>query len=178
MSDLNIGSFLSRYPALCNSLFEDCDRDIGKMETVLEPLRHAESRCQAAPYYVQAITTGQTTFLTTNLSATRQEIKVSSAASNWVIGRSSSCAISIQKSTISRCHAVIGHIQGRQFYLMDMGSSNGTRLNRRRLTQMERYPIHDGDLLEFGPIQIEFFIAQASYPQPVVADHDGDITMF
>ncbi len=131
------------------------------MKTMLEPLHQVESRCQIAPYYIQAVTTGQTTFLITNLYTDPSDLKVSTAAANWLVGRSSSCAISIPHGAVSRCHAILGHVQGETFYVMDMGSSNGTRLNRRRLPQLERRRIKDGDLLEFGPVKAEFFIAQS-----------------
>lgn len=158
--NLNLGAFLQRYPALSNSLFEDCDRNLDTMKTILEPLHQVESRCQLTPYYVQAVTTGQTTFLITNLYTHQSDPKISPAAANWLVGRSSSCAISVPHGAVSRCHAIIGHVQGETFYVMDMGSSNGTRLNRRRLPQLERRRIKDGDLLEFGPVKAEFFITQ------------------
>lgn len=159
--NLNLGAFLQRYPALSNSLFEDCDRNLDTMKTMLEPLHQVESRCQLTPHYIQAVTTGQTTFLITNLYADPSDIKVSTAAANWLVGRSSSCAIAIPHGAVSRCHAILGHVQGETFYVMDMGSSNGTRLNRRRLPQLERRRIKDGDLLEFGPVKAEFFVAQS-----------------
>ena len=159
--NLNLGAFLQRYPALSNSLFEDCDRNLDTMKTMLEPLHQVESRCQLTPYYIQAVTTGQTTFLITNLYIHQSDPNVSPAAANWLVGRSSSCAIAIPHGAVSRCHAILGHVQGEAFYVMDMGSSNGTRLNRRRLPQLERRRIKDGDLLEFGPVKAEFFIAHS-----------------
>lgn len=169
--DLSLGAFLQRYPALSDLLFEDCDRNLDMMKTILEPLHQVESRCQLTPHYIQAITTGQTTFLITNLYAEQAEPRVSAAAANWLVGRSSSCAISVPHGAVSRCHAIIGHVQGEAFYIMDMGSSNGTRLNRRRLPRLERRRIKDGDLIEFGPIKAEFFITQ-----PQIAKEQSDVS--
>lgn len=173
-------AFLEKHPVLSDSLFADCNYDLQKVVTILEPVLAAKSRCQLAPFYIQAITTGQTTFITTNLTPSQQEVKVSPAASSWLIGRSSSCAIAILEPTVSRCHAVLGHNGASEFYLMDMGSSNGTRLNRRRLPQLERHKLRDGDLIEIGFVQVEFFASGAPLSDaPVTAAlQDDDITYY
>lgn len=156
-----VATFLQEYPDLSTCLFEECDRDLSKIQTVLEPLCTVSDRCQNTPYYIQAISTGRTTFLSTNLSRGQRGLWISSVASNWTVGRSRNCTIAIPKSTVSRCHAAIGHIQGKHFYLMDMESSNGTRVNRRRIPAFQRRTILDGDLVEFGSLKVEFFIARS-----------------
>lgn len=50
---------------------------------------------------------------------------------------------------ISRKHAQIEQ-EGDRFYLVDLGSVNGTKLNGQRLTPREKKPIWDGDGIEFG----------------------------
>jgi uncharacterized ubiquitin-like protein YukD len=50
---------------------------------------------------------------------------------------------------ISRKHAQIEQ-EGDRFYVVDLGSVNGTKLNGQRLTPREKKPVWEGDVLEFG----------------------------
>jgi uncharacterized ubiquitin-like protein YukD len=50
---------------------------------------------------------------------------------------------------ISRKHAQIEQ-EGDRFYLVDLGSVNGTKLNGERILPREKKPVWEGDLLEFG----------------------------
>ncbi len=52
---------------------------------------------------------------------------------------------------VSRRHAVI-NLTGDQLMLMDMGSSNGTFVNGKRLRARQPEPILDNDLVRFGQI--------------------------
>ena len=107
-------------------------------------------------YYIQAVTTGHAAFLTTNLPDDRAT-QVTSVGESWLIGRNSTCAISIKRPSISRCHAVIGHCSDRGFYIMDVGSSEGTFVNSRRIRALEQLFLHDGDLVELSRTRVEFF---------------------
>lgn len=151
-------SLLEENPLLSQALLADCNHDLGKVTTFLDPILRTPRRCEITPFYIQAVTTGRTTFLITNLCQ-EQSLQLVSSASSWLIGRSSRCAIAIPDKAISRQHAGIGHNFGRDFYITDVGSSNGTWVNAHRLEMLERCPLHDGDLIKLGPIQIEFCIA-------------------
>lgn len=117
-------------------------------------------------YYIQATVTRHSSqpsvlkaaFLTTNLS-NLEDAKVTEVAPIWSIGRSSNCAIAILNPSISRCHAVIDHIPIQGFYITDLGSSNGTFVNRQRLPILERRSLTDGDLISFSHIHVEFFVS-------------------
>lgn len=50
---------------------------------------------------------------------------------------------------ISRRHAQIEQ-EGDRFYLVDLGSVNGTKLNGQRIPPKEKKPLWDGDVIEFG----------------------------
>ncbi len=52
-------------------------------------------------------------------------------------------------NAVSRRHASIGR-QGTEYYLMDLGSTNGTRLNGRDIAARQKVPLHDGDTIELG----------------------------
>lgn len=147
--------FLKTYPALSRSLLLDCGHDIDKISTLVEPILEAPKRCATA-YYIQAVTTGRSAFLTTNL-ADSDQVQLTAIASTWLIGRSRNCAISLSQPSISRCHAVIGH-QPEGFYIMDVGSSNGTFLKGQRLPVLERRTLSDGDCIALSHLQVEFFV--------------------
>ncbi|MCU0548334.1 MAG: FHA domain-containing protein [Leptolyngbya sp. Prado105] len=147
--------FLKTYPAISRSLLLDCGHDIDKISTLVEPILEAPLRCATA-YYIQAVTTGRTAFLTTNL-VNPDQAQLTSISSTWLIGRSRNCAISVSQPSISRCHAVIGH-SPEGFYVMDVGSSNGTFLREQRLPVLERRALIDGDRISLSHLQVEFFV--------------------
>ncbi len=109
-------------------------------------------------YYIQAAQHNHRAFLTTNLSSV-ETAQVTALSSTWLIGRSRNCAIVVHDRSVSRCHAVVGYDVQQGFYLMDVGSSNGTYLNQKRLSVLKRYSLRDGDVVMLCNLQFEFFIA-------------------
>lgn len=162
-------SLLEQNPALSNSLLAECNHDLQKVTTIIQPILNASARCEVASFYIQAITTGRTTFLVTNLSNS-EAFNITDSAASWLIGRSVNCAVAVQDTCVSRQHAVIGHVFGRDFYLTDVGSSNGTWVNRCRIAPLERCLLNDGDLIQIGPVQIEFFISCSQILSPALTD--------
>jgi hypothetical protein len=69
-----------------------------------------------------------------------------------VIGRSPECEITIVDSNVSRRHAEI-QPRGERFVVVDLGSTNGTRVNGVRVDERE---LHDGDELAFGNTRMIF----------------------
>lgn len=109
-------------------------------------------------YYIQAAQHNHRAFLTTNLCHGDTAF-VTALSSTWLIGRSRNCAIVVHDRSVSRCHAVVGYDVQQGFYLMDVGSSNGTYLNSKRLSVLKRYALVDGDVITLCNLQFEFFIA-------------------
>jgi pSer/pThr/pTyr-binding forkhead associated (FHA) protein len=68
------------------------------------------------------------------------------------IGRSPDCGIFLDDVTVSRRHAVLAERDGR-FWIDDLGSLNGTFLNRRRI---ESAALDDGDELQIGKYRLTF----------------------
>src|SRR6266404_9875244 len=54
---------------------------------------------------------------------------------NWSIGRSAKNTMVLDSPKISRRHAIINVQNVGEFWLIDLGSSNGTFLNKRRVHQ-------------------------------------------
>ena len=70
------------------------------------------------------------------------------------IGRSSSCDIVVDGNEVSRRHALINPQQGGEVWLVDLGSTNGTYSNDRRVTQPAE--LADGDRITLGGINLVF----------------------
>jgi pSer/pThr/pTyr-binding forkhead associated (FHA) protein len=64
-----------------------------------------------------------------------------------VIGRETSCQIRIPVSAVSRQHCEVV-LEGEKIVIKDLGSSNGTFVNRRRVNQTE---LSAGDIVGVGP---------------------------
>jgi hypothetical protein len=150
--------FLQENPSLSQNLIAELGDNLNQVVTIIEPILDVQKRCEISAHYVQAVATGRTAFLTTNLPAVGAT-HVTEVATSWLIGRSHNCAIAIPKQTVSRCHAVIRHDPNEGFCIMDLGSSNGTFVNRSRLTPLNPYTLQDGDLLEFSKFRVEFFVS-------------------
>ena len=75
------------------------------------------------------------------------------------LGRSSSNDVVINDSSISRLHVRIENRNG-QFFVVDNNSSNGTFLNRRKITEA---PLKDGDALMVGRVYF-YFVQRAKEP--------------
>lgn len=164
VSGCNPVQFLERHPHITDALLADCNYNRGEVIEIVNHALNAPKRCQIAPCYIQAIATGQATFLLTNCPHNREPLLLD-IASTWLIGRDSTCAIAMSHKSVSPCHAVIGYHPTDGFYMADVGSSYGTLVNRRRLIPRERRTLRDGDLLQFGELQVEFFLASRKQRQ-------------
>jgi Mg-chelatase subunit ChlD len=69
-----------------------------------------------------------------------------------VIGRGSSCDVSIPTPNLSRQHALIERLED-AFWLVDMGSTNGVRVRGR---SVQRHELQPGDVFELGDVRIRF----------------------
>ena len=68
------------------------------------------------------------------------------------IGRSPDCDVFLDDVTVSRRHAVVSDESGR-FVIEDLGSLNGTFLNRHRI---EQAPLSDDDEVQIGKYRLVF----------------------
>jgi hypothetical protein len=67
-----------------------------------------------------------------------------------VIGRSRSCDLVLRDDSVSRRHLMLT-VDGDHVVVTDLGSTNGTLLNGRWITQAEARP---GDVLQLGEIEL------------------------
>ncbi|MCU0310763.1 MAG: DUF3662 and FHA domain-containing protein [Acidimicrobiales bacterium] len=68
------------------------------------------------------------------------------------VGRLPECDITVVDPNVSRQHAQI-RSRGDGFVVVDLGSTNGTRVNGVRVSERE---LHDGDELGFGNVRLTF----------------------
>ena len=67
-----------------------------------------------------------------------------------IIGKSSTCDIIIEDPSISKQHAQILHNENNELFIIDLGSSNGTFINNRKIETGVPYPIHENDDIQFS----------------------------
>jgi AAA-like domain/FHA domain len=78
------------------------------------------------------------------------------------IGRGSTSDIVLTDAKVSRRHALVQPQKQYEFWLLDLGSSNGTYLNGRRITQPVL--LRDRDQIEVGPFRLVFRQSKTAYP--------------
>lgn len=85
------------------------------------------------------------------------------------IGRQSDCDVVLNLSRVSRQHARIER-RGDDFWLRDLGSTNGTLVAGRRI---EELPLHNGDTIRIGDAQLVF--KQAASPDDLTLMDAGAV---
>jgi hypothetical protein len=68
-----------------------------------------------------------------------------------VLGRHPACEVHLEDDSVSRRHAALRRRDG-IWMLVELGSTNGTWVNGRRVTA--RTPVRRGDLVQLGQVQV------------------------
>ncbi|MCH2114060.1 MAG: SpoIIE family protein phosphatase [Pirellulales bacterium] len=71
----------------------------------------------------------------------------------WVLGRSPDCDVVLDVAAVSRRHVILSKEAG-DFFVQDLGSRNGTYINRQRV--IDRAQLHDGDKILICDVLFEF----------------------
>src|SRR5262245_60885176 len=82
--------------------------------------------------------------------------------SEFLIGRAARCHLRPVREDVSRDHCVVVR-RGECVFLRDVGSKNGTILNRRTLVQGET-PLADGDEFDIGPLRLRVSVSARALP--------------
>jgi adenylate cyclase len=92
----------------------------------------------------------------------------------WTVGRSDDNNLVLPDRWISRNHAMLQGMENGEFYLIDLGSRNGTFINGRRVS----VPVilKNSDLLTFGQTEIQFFCPPAKATPARLGGADQDVT--
>jgi pSer/pThr/pTyr-binding forkhead associated (FHA) protein len=59
---------------------------------------------------------------------------------------------------VSRMHACIKVGAGQHVSIIDLGSSNGTRVNGQKVVSQSEFPLNHGDVVALGKLKIQFLI--------------------
>ncbi len=76
------------------------------------------------------------------------------ASDRVVVGRSRECDIRVEDGNVSRRHAELSRDGNAGWSVVDLGSTNGTEVNGRRITK--RTPLEDGDRIGVGGSELVF----------------------
>ena len=76
--------------------------------------------------------------------------------SDTTIGRHPQCTLSINQPSVSRRHARLW-MEGGRWYIEDLGSSNGTYVNNRRVTKQK---LDEGDNLRCGDFKLNYVVEE------------------
>ena len=79
--------------------------------------------------------------------ATPIDLRLPPAPGHYVIGRDNGCDLRLSDDSVSRRHAMLTSVDG-QWMVVDLGSTNGTRINGWRL--QVQTPLRPGDVLDLG----------------------------
>jgi hypothetical protein len=60
---------------------------------------------------------------------------------------------------VSRSHAIL-KVDGQRVYIIDLGSSNGTRVNGQKISANIDFPLNHGDLIALGKLKMQFLISK------------------
>lgn len=74
------------------------------------------------------------------------------SGSRVTLGRSRECDVQVDDPNVSRRHAELRHENG-SWHVIDLGSTNGIKVNRRRVDQTE---LHHGDRITLGITDLDF----------------------
>ena len=89
----------------------------------------------------------QSIHVTITNGGTKTHKKVS--LDSFVIGRHADCDVNVLHPQVSRQHLKIT-IQGQKLFFEDMGSSNGTYINQKRLPVKKVFPMDASDIIQLG----------------------------
>ncbi len=112
---------------------------------------------QTHPKYIQGIVQGGQVYIITNLLGGESQVVIQPQMV-WTLGRNREVALPIRDKSMSRRHAVILHVPGVGFYLIDLNSMNGSYVNWVRIKH--RHLLQDGDLVRIGGTEFIFLTSQ------------------
>lgn len=81
-----------------------------------------------------------------------------------LIGRAKECDVQIAERRLSRKHCEIMRNDGNRFFVKDLGSQNGTYVNRKRIREF--YQLQHGDVLNFAEYAVLYLSDLAAYNGP------------
>ena len=81
-----------------------------------------------------------------------------------LVGRAKECGVQIPERRLSRKHCQIVRNEGERYFVKDLGSQNGTYVNRRRIRGF--HELSPGDVLNFAEYSVTFLSDGDAYAGP------------
>ncbi|EKV01449.1 FHA domain-containing protein [Leptolyngbya sp. PCC 7375] len=160
-----------------DALFNNVKNDFETANVIADSILTVKERCQNTPFYVQAIIANSSVFLVSNTGSS-ETLNLTHVGACWLLGKSVTCALPVGNATVAPCHAVIRHTPESGFFIADVGSQSGTRLNCRRLVPQKRQALRDGDMIELGDLVVEFFVDNFDCIEDPLDGHEITYTGF
>ncbi len=86
------------------------------------------------------------------------------AGQTWAVGRGDGCTVLLDSASVSRLHALIQRRNAGDYFLVDLGSRNGSFVNGRRVSVPRR--LQDADRLLFAEQELIFHNPLEIGPEP------------
>ncbi len=150
-------------PWLLDTLFCNLSYDLEQVADIIDPILTAQNHCYRTSWYIQGIVAGDSGFISTNINPDRT-IQVTLCGTRWLLGQGHRCNVALTQPGIAPCHAALNFDPLRGFFISDLGSSEGTWVNGRRLVPAERQYLQDGDLIKLGSLRFEFLHQHCNQP--------------
>jgi len=64
--------------------------------------------------------------------------------------------VQINHNSLSRKHCMITQVSGTEFKIIDLGSTNGVRVNGKKINPSKTFPLYFGDKIKIGDINLKF----------------------
>ena len=90
----------------------------------------------------------------------------------FIIGRLPECDLCLSFSEVSRYHARISQIKNDDWFIEDLGSTNGTLINQFPITSEEK--LNDGDLIQIGNVSLSVTFVIPHRPKVTHIDNQID----
>jgi predicted component of type VI protein secretion system len=112
-------------------------------------------------------------FVTIRIKGSEGYTRVALGKERMVLGRSSDADVPIKHASISREHCVFIRVDDKWF-VDDMGSSNGTWVNKGKITG--KTPLAEKDIVKAGKSRLTFHLGDVNSPEAAidVSTHDDD----
>jgi adenylate cyclase len=95
-----------------------------------------------------------------------------SGSNCWTVGRSDDNNFVLSDRWISRNHAMLQQMETGEFYLIDLGSRNGSFVNGRRVSIP--VTLRNGDRIIFGQTELDFYHPTAGHRHNPINDTDSE----
>ena len=82
----------------------------------------------------------------------------------WTAGRDPACPLFIDNSKFSRRHFEVS-LQGHQYFIRDLKSSNGTKLNGAPVSSTQWIPLKSGDLIRVVDWSLQFEVRDVNFQE-------------